>query len=75
LQAVIVLAFVALVAFSWQWAYHGGAVQMPLQPADRVQNTPATTPIAPEEAARCKVPDFAKAMGHEEKWKLHNHCK
>ena len=21
------------------------------------------------------VPDFAKAMGHEEKWKLHNNCK
>jgi len=27
------------------------------------------------EAERCKVPDFAKAMGHEEKWKLHNNCK
>lgn len=26
------------------------------------------------EAERCKVPEFAKAMGHEEKWKLHNHC-
>jgi hypothetical protein len=24
---------------------------------------------------RCKVPAFAIAMGHEEKWKLHNHCK
>ena len=29
----------------------------------------------PAEAERCKVPDFAKAMGHEEKWKLHNNCK
>lgn len=27
------------------------------------------------ERERCKVPDFAKAMGHEEKWKLHNNCK
>jgi hypothetical protein len=27
------------------------------------------------EQERCKVPDFAKAMGHEEKWKLHNNCK
>ncbi len=26
------------------------------------------------EAKRCAVPAFAKAMGHEEKWKLHNHC-
>lgn len=27
------------------------------------------------EAERCQVPAFAKAMGHEEKWKLHNNCK
>ena len=26
------------------------------------------------EAERCKVPDFAKAIGHEQKWKLHNNC-
>lgn len=31
-------------------------------------------PVDPAEAERCKVPEFAKAMGHEEKWKLHNHC-
>jgi len=29
----------------------------------------------PAEAERCKVPDFAKPLGHEEKWKLHNNCK
>ncbi len=27
------------------------------------------------EAARCQVPAFAKAIGHEDKWKLHNNCK
>ena len=26
------------------------------------------------EIERCKVPDFAKAMGHEAKWKMHNNC-
>ena len=26
------------------------------------------------EQARCRVPEFAKAMGHEAMWKLHNHC-
>ena len=31
--------------------------------------------VDPAEAERCKVPEFAKAMGHEEKWKLHNNCK
>ena len=38
------------------------------------------TPTASEaarkaEEERCKVPDFAIAMGHTEKWKLHNNCK
>lgn len=29
----------------------------------------------PNDAARCTVPEFAKKMGHEEMWKLHNNCK
>jgi hypothetical protein len=33
------------------------------------------TQIDPAEAERCKVPDFAKAIGHEDKWKQHNNCK
>jgi hypothetical protein len=27
------------------------------------------------EAERCKVPDFAKTLGHEDKGKFHNNCK
>lgn len=34
----------------------------------------AQTPNAAEEE-RCRVPEFAKKIGHEEKWKLHNGCK
>lgn len=34
----------------------------------------ASDPAATAEAERCKVPDFAKAIGHEEMWKLHNKC-
>jgi len=30
--------------------------------------------VDPAEEARCRVPDFAKAIGHEDKWKLHNNC-
>jgi hypothetical protein len=26
------------------------------------------------EAARCEVPAFARWLGHEAQWKLHNHC-
>ncbi len=31
-------------------------------------------PAAVGDAERCKVPEFAKALGHAEKWKLHNNC-
>ena len=31
-------------------------------------------PRSPAEEERCRVPEFAKKMGHEEKWKLHNGC-
>jgi hypothetical protein len=43
--------------------------------APPASTSPSTAPIDPAEIERCKVPDFAKAMGHEEKWKLHNNCK
>jgi Domain of unknown function (DUF4395) len=34
-----------------------------------------TAPIVPSaEQERCKVPEFAKAIGHEKQWKLHNNC-
>jgi hypothetical protein len=31
-------------------------------------------PVSPAEQERCRVPEFAKKLGHEEKWKLHNGC-
>ena len=34
----------------------------------------ASAPVSAEEQARCTVPAFAKAIGHEEKWKRHNGC-
>ena len=33
-----------------------------------------SSPVSPAEEERCRVPEFAKKMGHEEKWKLHNGC-
>ena len=35
---------------------------------------PAASAADAAEQARCRVPEFAKAMGHEAMWKLHNHC-
>jgi Domain of unknown function (DUF4395) len=31
-------------------------------------------PLGQAEEERCRVPEFAKKLGHEEKWKLHNGC-
>ena len=30
--------------------------------------------VTPAEEERCRVPEFAKKLGHEDKWKLHNGC-
>lgn len=32
-------------------------------------------PVDAAEAERCKVPEFAKRIGHESMWKRHNNCK
>ena len=72
-QIAVVVVFAGLVGTAAQWVYSTG----PQKPAQAVQadiSSPAA-PIDSAEAKRCKVPDFAKAMGHEEKWKLHNNRK
>jgi hypothetical protein len=72
LQGVIVLAFAGLVGGVATWVAghnpHVAVFEASAVPAPQA-------PVDPAEAERCKVPDFAKAMGHEEKWKLHNNCK
>lgn len=66
-QALIVALFALGVWAAAQWVY--APAEQPLIAA------PDSAPVVDAaEAERCKVPDFAKAMGHEEKWKLHNHC-
>ncbi len=44
-------------------------------PAAQVPAAVGTQPQSASEKERCLVPEFAKKMGHEEKWKLHNGCK
>lgn len=34
----------------------------------------AVNRASPAEAERCQVPEFAKALGHEDMWKKHNNC-
>jgi hypothetical protein len=43
------------------------------QPASMNPATQSSSNNSPNEE-RCRVPEFAKKMGHEEKWKLHNGC-
>lgn len=53
------------------WAY-----DLPAEPSSPASAaSPAASAVSAEEAERCKVPEFAKAIGHEQKWKLHNGCK
>ncbi len=71
-QGAIVVAFAGLVGAVAIWVAdhnpHAAALQANAAPTQQA-------PIDPAEAERCKVPEFAKALGHEEKWKLHNNCK
>ena len=69
-QALVLAAFGAGV---WAVAHQ---VYAPGPPP--VMAAPAAAPapaVDAAEAERCKVPEFAKAIGHEEMWKLHNNCK
>jgi hypothetical protein len=73
IQVAIVVLFAGLLGAIAQWVYSTGTQRVPQL---QLPGTSApTAPIDPAEAERCKVPDFAKALGHEEKWKLHNNCK
>jgi len=80
-QMAVVLAFAGLTATVAQAVYRiGGSGAQQAASISRPAASPAkaTTPTAQPadlaEAARCTVPAFAKAMGHEEKWRLHNNC-
>jgi hypothetical protein len=69
-EVVIVAIFAVVIGAVAQWVYSTG----PQKPTG-VSQAATAAPMDPAEAERCKVPDFAKALGHEEKWKLHNNCK
>lgn len=61
-----------------QWCPGGVCEVTPSAAAPKVlrlaQAAVAPAPVDAAEAERCKVPDFAKAIGHEAQWKLHNNC-
>ena len=73
-QWLAVVLFAGLVMVTWQWVDRTGVQRATPAASDISAIAPATIPVDPAEVARCKVPDFAKAMGHEAQWKLHNNC-
>jgi hypothetical protein len=72
-QVILVTAFAIAIAGTIQWVY-STAPERAAEFEKAVVAQPVV-PVDPAEAERCKIPDFAKAIGHEEKWKLHNNCK
>jgi hypothetical protein len=68
-QVVVVLGFLGVMVAA-------GNVVGGKSGLTRPQEVAATNqPVSSEETERCKVPAFAIAIGHVEKWKLHNNCK
>ncbi|MEY4736565.1 MAG: hypothetical protein RL302_884 [Pseudomonadota bacterium] len=72
-QVILVAAFAFTIAGVVQWVY-STAPKRSAEFEKPIAAQPAV-PVDPAEVERCKIPDFAKAIGHEEKWKLHNNCK
>jgi hypothetical protein len=68
-QGAVLAVFLVAVFIVAGWVYgHPGSQQV-------ISGAGASTaPQDPAEAERCKVPEFAKKIGHEQQWKLHNGC-
>jgi hypothetical protein len=72
IQGLVVVVFLAAVVSVANWVNaHPTATHNTMQTQPQIQTEPSGSTL---EDDRCKVPAFAKAMGHEEKWKLHNNC-
>jgi hypothetical protein len=69
LQGAVLAVFLVALFNVGGWVYSHPTSQ---QAAQGVSATVA--PLDPAEVERCKVPEFAKKIGHEQQWKLHNGC-
>lgn len=69
IQGLILLVFLVAVFNLAGWVYGHPR----FTPMSAVVGTPAT-PQDPGGIERCRVPEFAKKIGHEQQWKLHNGC-
>jgi hypothetical protein len=67
-QAIMALSYVVFLVALSPYLYSD------LQTNRAADSTAQTSPSTNVDEGRCRVPEFAKKMGHEEKWKLHNGC-
>ena len=75
IQQVSAAQYGALVAFlAGLWFAAGALPESPIWGASTVAPAPGSPPPSAAEEERCRVPEFARKMGHEDKWKLHNGC-
>lgn len=75
LQGFIVVVFLGIIFIAGKTLLTVQASHPLGKSAKNTQHAaPAITPLNAADAERCVVPAFAKAMGHEEKWKAHNNC-
>ncbi len=68
-QGLVVMVFLLIVFNVAGWVYDHPTSSQVLP-----NGSVSANPQDPVEVERCKVPEFAKKMGHEQQWKLHNRC-
>jgi hypothetical protein len=77
-QAAVLVLFVGAFVAAKGWVDQTGPMQgfdeMATLEEMGLKPTAGAGAATAEEAKRCEVPAFAKAIGHEAMWKLHNGC-
>jgi hypothetical protein len=75
-QAAVLLAFVAVLVAAKGWVDRTGPLQGfdDMATLEEMGLKPTPGAPSPAEAERCRVPAFARAIGHEQMWKRHNGC-
>jgi hypothetical protein len=69
MQGAVLAVFLVAVFYVAGWVYAHPSSKQAGQDLSAI-----SAPQDPAEAERCKVPEFAKKIGHEQQWKLHNGC-
>jgi Domain of unknown function (DUF4395) len=72
----VLIVFAVVLVGVGRWVNHASDVRGMQHPVwhGQAPAQPEQTPVTGADAERCKVPEFAKAMGHETIWKQHNGC-